>query len=142
MKFLQYNINNSKGAQDLLTHHMLELGVGLCAVSEPAFIPDTIQWFGSRDKRSAILWNPDFMASCRKEFIEFISLSLPHLLTCTSFRVTSLLIWMWMNLAFLENLSVAIRLINGSFIICGDFNAKSSLWGSATNNDRGYCLED
>lgn len=43
---------------------------------------------------------------------------------------------------FLENLSAAIRLIGGSFIVCGDFNAKSGAWGSAISNKRGHLLED
>lgn len=142
MKILQCNINNSKGALDLLTQHVIELGIGVCAVSEPAFIPDSGQWFGSKDRRSAILWNPDCKVICCKKFVSdkfvIVSFCNIHMISCYFSPNLDLDEF----IVFLEDMSAAIRMIGGSFIICGDFNAKSSLWGSATFNDRGYCLED
>lgn len=56
MKFLQCNLNTSKGAQDLLAQQLLEQQIDICAISEPNYVPISQHWYGSLDERSAILW--------------------------------------------------------------------------------------
>ncbi|XP_029177940.1 uncharacterized protein LOC114945803 [Nylanderia fulva] len=45
-------------------------------------------------------------------------------------------------LTFLDELSVAIRILGGRTLICGDFNAKSSQWGSRNTDRRGELVDE
>lgn len=58
MKIIQCNLNNCKGAQDLLGQHVMEVGIDFCLISEPAFKPNTRNYFTSLDGKAGILWNP------------------------------------------------------------------------------------
>lgn len=44
-------------------------------------------------------------------------------------------------LGFLEELSGVIRALDGKVILCEDYNAKSTLWGSPTTDTRGDAVE-
>lgn len=58
-KILQCNLNRSRSAQNILSQHMNEFGVGWCAVSEPAGLSGA--WFKSRDGLAAIYPNRKFL---------------------------------------------------------------------------------
>ncbi|XP_029177649.1 uncharacterized protein LOC114945560 [Nylanderia fulva] len=45
-------------------------------------------------------------------------------------------------LTFLDELSVAIRILGGRTLICGDFNAKSSQWGSRNTDRRDELVDE
>lgn len=53
-RILQYNVNHSWAAQDILGQNMIEARAGLCAIAEPVKVPKSIYWFGSGDERAAI----------------------------------------------------------------------------------------
>lgn len=38
---------------------------------------------------------------------------------------------------FLDELGDVVRRISNRIVICGDFNSKSTLWGSLKTNERG-----
>ncbi|KMQ81570.1 reverse transcriptase [Lasius niger] len=44
-------------------------------------------------------------------------------------------------LEFLEELSGTVRALGGKIILCGDFNSKSTLWGSPITDARGDEVE-
>lgn len=53
-KFLQINLNKSRPAQDMLMQNILELNIDICAVSEPSWPGNPLEWFGSHDGNSLI----------------------------------------------------------------------------------------
>lgn len=53
---LQCNLARCWNAQHILAKHVEELGVGICAVSEPRHIPDSPYWYGSNNGLAAIFW--------------------------------------------------------------------------------------
>ncbi|KMQ92618.1 reverse transcriptase [Lasius niger] len=136
------NINHSWTAQDMLDQHMIELKVGLCVISEPIRIPNTVVWFGSDDGKAAIRWNPEILRSpctLAERGRHFVAIRCRDLYVVSCYVSPSLL--MADFLEFLEELSGAIRALDGKIIICGDFNSKSSHWGSPITDIRGDEVE-
>ncbi|KMQ90130.1 reverse transcriptase [Lasius niger] len=127
---------------DMLEQNMIELKVGLCVISEPIRIPNTVFWFGSDDGKAAIRWNPEILRSpCTlagrgRHFVA---------IRCRDFYVVSCYVSLSLPMAdfleFLEELSGAIRALDGKIILCGDFNSKSSHWGSPITDIRGDEVE-
>ncbi|KMQ89040.1 reverse transcriptase [Lasius niger] len=57
-------------------------------------------------------------------------------------RIPSTVFWFGTDFReFLEELSGAVRALSGKIILCGDFNSKSSHWGSPITNNRGDEVE-
>lgn len=135
---LQCNINHSWSAQDMLEQNMIDLKIGLCVISEPIRIPNTVFWFG----KAAINWNPEILrdpctlAGKGRHFVA---------IRCRDFCVVSCYVSPSLPMAdflgFLEELSGAIRALSGKIILCGDFNSKSSHWGSRVTDNRGDEVE-
>lgn len=55
IKFAQANVNMSRPSLDLLLHYARETETGILMVSEPNYVPDTDNWFASRDSKSGDL---------------------------------------------------------------------------------------
>lgn len=144
LKILQININHSWEAQDLFGQRAREIGVAICAISEPRRIPTSPYWFGSIDCKSAVFWLPEnAVGVCKliyrgKNFV-LVKISNLFIYSCyispnsrqDDFR------------SFLIELGDCFYrygLVNN--VLCGDFNAKSYLWGSGAVNFRGVLLEE
>lgn len=139
-KVLQCNVNHSWAAQDLIEQSMIEVGAGVCVIAEPIRIPSSGHWVGSGDGRAAIKWIPETLQrSC------FLVKKGQHSVTvrCGDVYLTSCYVSPNINIyrfqEFLEELSVSLRDLVGKQIVCGDFNAKSALWGSPITDTRGVC---
>lgn len=143
MKLLQCNLNDSRGAQDLMSQQLIELNIGICAVSEPAYIPESQFWCSSWDKRSAIVWCPDRLSlQCRGVLKE------NKLIAVTVGEISIISCYVSPNTvrgefsAFLGELKDAVRKLGDQVIICGDFNSKSVMWGARLTDNRGSLVED
>lgn len=144
VRFLQANINHSWPAHHLLAQQRLEKGIGICVISEPVRIPDSGLWMASRDRRAAVTWDPDrtthpchlavrgqnFVAARFKDIYIVSCYVSPNAGACDL-------------LAFLDELGDALQDFGRRrVIICGDFNCKSSAWGSSTTNRKGQILAE
>lgn len=135
---LQCNLARSWPAQQLLGQHIFELDIAICAVSEPRTIPENPFWFGSQNQLAAIHWREtkevrtcslvyraqDFVVVRHGSINVIASYISPN---CDNEEF----------LTFLDNLGVALRILGGRTLICGDFNSKYSQWGSPHTNRRG-----
>ncbi|KMQ88002.1 reverse transcriptase [Lasius niger] len=121
---------------------MSELGVGICAIAEPVRIPASATWFGSDNGMAAIRWNPDVLPwPCVpvKKGLQFAAVRCGDVHVVSCYASPSLSVRGFLD--FLEALSTVILDLGGRVILCGDFNAWSTLWGSSFTNTRGEEME-
>src|SRR5580765_385998 len=128
---IQCNLNRSRRAQDLLMQQVLEMRVGLCAISEPSYIPKTSGWMYSDNSLAAIYWNGDVLGhACRlvRRGMNFVAARVEnvHVLSCYISPNVSIGEYE----VFLDDLTECIRTLPGNILVCGDFNAWYLLWGS------------
>lgn len=143
VKLLQCNLLNSWRTQDLFEQNVIELSAGVCAVSEPRHIPDSPFWFSSTNRLAAIFWRTEGVPqACTlvKRAQDFVAVK------CGDIKIVSCYISPNASrgnfLSFLDNLGELVRSSGGRTIICGDFNSKSTLWGSPATNPRGKSVEE
>lgn len=142
MKVIQCNLARCWDAQHLLSKQMQELEIGVCVISEPRTIPCSPFWMGSQNGLAAIVWDNTKINMCR------------HLETqrdyvvaeCGGIRVISCYISPNIDrsevLECLDRLSDTIRGLDGRVMICGDMNAKSTLWNCTYTCSRGKLIEE
>jgi hypothetical protein len=140
--FLQINLNCCKAANALALQQAVESNVAFLIVSEPC--PTRVStWFYDALGKAAI-------ACLRGHPVDVIGPSEPGFIWIQtgSLRIYSCY-WsprpdpnLAQYLAFLKNLEHSIRSHSGDSIICGDFNAHHSAWGSHTNDRKGDALLD
>lgn len=138
---LQCNLNHCWAAQDLLEQHILDLQVGLCVVAEP--IPESIHWFRSEDSRAAIRWSPEVLS----DICTLVKKGQHYVIVkCRDFLILSCYIPPNVSLEvfsdFLDEISEALEDLDNRIILCGDFNSKSTLWGSPVTDTRGEHVEE
>ncbi|XP_072751966.1 uncharacterized protein [Anoplolepis gracilipes] len=143
MRLLQCNINVNRGAQDLLNQHLMELRIGLCAVSKPAYIPDLPDWYSSVDRRSAIVFCSGGSRSyCRLAVRKdkFVAVMMGDIAVVSCYMSPNTTRDEF--IAFLSELKDAVRALGDRVLVCGDFNAKSAMWGARLTDRRGHLVED
>lgn len=143
---IQINLNHARQAQELLHQTMAELGAGLAFIAEPYSVPQNHpHWHGSTDGTAACLWRctGEDAASCT--LLEagegYVAVKWGD--------ITAISVYLSPNLRraeFEARLDAVGRCLNAyspaPCIVAGDFNAKSSLWGSTRSNLRGNILEE
>ncbi|KMQ92649.1 reverse transcriptase [Lasius niger] len=122
---------------------MIDRNIGICAVAEPRRVPDSSLWFASKNGRAAWLYRQDGLKKrcsliARGDNSVTIKYGDLYLISC----YISPNISVNRYLKALEELENTIRTLGRRVIICGDFNAKSPLWGSRALHNRGSYLED
>ncbi|XP_070171424.1 uncharacterized protein, partial [Polyergus mexicanus] len=142
---LQANLNHARRAQDLFLHSLAERGFGLGIAAEPYRVPRTSPcWIGDRTGSVAITWRHD-----------------PTLPPCTPVEAgEGVVVVRWGPVsvlgvyispsvglarfeAFLDGVSACFRRqMPRPTIVAGDFNAKSTRWGSRYTDARGEALQD
>lgn len=139
-KLIQVNLNRSWRALDLLKQYAIEADVGLMLISEPPRrLIDSATCFTSKDRQAAVIWRPEGTAGkfCRLEnsgagFV-VVSLDRNYYISCyISPNVNN-----YIFSAFLDDIYDTVKGTNGSFLIGGDFNARSVLWESSITDRRG-----
>ncbi|XP_029668594.1 uncharacterized protein LOC115238694 [Formica exsecta] len=142
---LQANLNHACRAQDLFLHGLAERGFGLGVAAEPYQVPEASPcWTGDRTGSVAITWRND-----------------PTLPPCTPVEAgagVAVVRWGPISVlgcyispnvglaqyeAFLDGVSACFRRqMPRPIIVAGDFNAKSTRWGSRFTDARGEALQD
>lgn len=138
LRCVQANLNHSWTAFDLLKQHIAESEIRLSIISEPPTnIEASNRWFLSHDKLAAIIWNPDNSIGnyCRlKSAVGFVLIKYGKLYVISCYISPNVTIKIFEDI--LENINNCVRALPDPFIIGGDFNAYSVLWGSSVTNRR------
>lgn len=142
IKVLQVNLNRSQRSHDLLEARCRENQTDISLISEPRCVPDNLRWYGSNNRLAAIYWNPRRVGSCvlkmAREFyviaeckgLYFTSIYCSPSGTMETFKRT------------LRQLKQDLSDLKAkSFVIGGDFNARSTTWGDTCVNTRGAYLD-
>lgn len=143
---LQANLNHARGAQDLLVHTIAERGVGLAIAAEPYRVPQHPNWVGDTLGSVAIISGRSPSSPGPPALLE---------------RGVGYVAAEWAGIAavavyappgrplvdfgdFLDSLAGAVRrcLFARPTIVLGDFNAKSTAWGSPRTDARGAAVLD
>lgn len=143
-RILQANVNRSWTAYDLLKQHMIELNVGLAVISEPPRgLPVNNTCFLSLNNLAAIIWRPEGTGNihCRSVYNgrDFVVVRLGDILIVASYISPNISVNSFSKC--LNNLSVPVQMSSIPQFICGDFNAKSTLWNCSDTNRRGELTE-
>lgn len=144
VRFLQCNLNHCANAQDLLTQSMAQWSINVAMVSEPYIseLRTASNWIVDTEGLAAVILDGDQMA-----------LAGPHLKGrgCVAVRVSENLVVISAyfspnkTLAEFERFLVEIgSLVDWArpheVIVAGDFNAKSTAWGTLDDRGRGQAL--
>ncbi|XP_071579734.1 uncharacterized protein [Temnothorax nylanderi] len=141
--FIQINLNKSREALDLLIHHANELRAVVCAVSEPARMPGSQQWFRSRNGLAIYI-------NSRIAIYPAILFAQGHntvIICYGNIYVASCYVSPNIDYDgysdFLEKLTAMCSSVtSNNLIVCGDFNAHAHLWGSNLSDFKGDLLEN
>ncbi|XP_046742523.1 uncharacterized protein LOC124409151 [Diprion similis] len=144
-RFLQINLNRSRGAQDLLSQSVLEGGVDVCLITEPHTVPPAGSWLGSVDGLAAVHWRTDGhtngCALLRRGRGYVV-------VRCGDIVLVSVYISPNVSLdeysAYLDDLTSAIQSTGANgrgVVVGGDFNGRSRMWDPSGVNQRGELLE-
>lgn len=143
IRFLQTNGNHCRAAYDLLYQYVREMEIGICCVAEPWDIREDPCWFGSWNGLAAIYWNPDVLKeTCFRVHVarDFVIIRCGRLYVASVYISPSVSTETFVEIT--DELGEQLRNVEGEVIVCGDFNAKSRLWGSVVVNRCGNLLED
>lgn len=144
IKITQINLNHSWAALDLLRQHMAENNVTLAIVSEPPKgIKAGNECFVSEDGSAAVVWKSDSSEwACRLVDIGigFVVVSVEDVQVVSCYFSPNV-----SRNDFTKALDILNRRVKAlakPYIICGDFNAHASMWGSRDTNRRGELVSD
>lgn len=104
---------------------------------------DGPHWFSSLNKLAAVYWRPQkvnnavILASRGRHYVA-VKFKEFSIVACYISPNSS----RFEFLEFLDETGDAVRTIGSRIIVAGDFNSKSTLWGSRRTDDRGAALED
>lgn len=144
LRFLQGNLNHCAGAQDLFLQSMLEWSIDVAVAAEPYYVPTRNNWAGDTDGMVAIT------VSASQQGLPFVVKERGSGFVTVTWGEMALIGVYFSpnkNLAeleeFLDELGAAVgRAGSNKILILGDFNAKSTAWGSPRTDVRGEEVED
>ena len=141
---LQTNLNHCAGAQELLMQSMAEWSIELAVIAEPYKVPDCPNWISNEEKSVAIARgeqenSPPVRALERAQ--DFIAAKWGKLVVIGVYAPPSLTLEDFERLMDSLRDTVA-RYLPQQMLIMGDFNAKSTQWGSTKINAKGRAMED
>lgn len=147
-RIIQINVNHSARAQDLLIQTMAEWDIDLGIIAEPYLVPlHRDNWAGDNSGSMAIVTRKSGHKSQPCPFtVEskgdgFIVTKWDELVIVGVYFSPNKNLAMFER--FLDRIETAIRrFLFGSVIIAGDWNAKSTVWGSPITDSRGEILTD
>lgn len=144
LKFLQANINHSARAQDLLIQSMAEWLISIAVISEPYFVSPSLNWIADEDELVAIVsrsadGSPPFTNIVKGR--GYVAGLLGGIVVVGAYFSPNRV------LAEFETFLVEMGALVGrshpnSVLVLGDFNAKSTAWGSPATDVRGEVLEE
>lgn len=143
-RFIQANLNHSSAAQDLLVQTMNEWLIQVAIIAEPYRIPPRDNWVGDLTGTAAIVCLPTLGAPPLKPVKKgcgYVAARWGQLVVIGVYFSPN------KGLAEFEALLADLGAFVGQTLPCailvaGDFNAKSSAWGSSVTDVRGRALQD
>lgn len=144
IKLVQINLNCSWEAFDLLRQHMMEFNVGFAIISEPPHrLVGNSTCFMSTDGLAAVLWRPESSGDWKCRLIDrgegFVAVRVGEICMISCYVSPNVRISAFTR--FLNSLSNAHTAMICPSLVCGDFNAHSTLWGSPETDRRGELVE-
>lgn len=141
---MQGNLNHCAGAQDLLLQSMLDWSVDVAVVAEPYFVSSQPNWAGDLEDSVAIIVSTgpaSLPLSIKDRGAGLVSAAWGDIMIIgVYFSPNKPLVEFE---AFLDRLGAIVRrTAPGNVIVLGDFNAKSTAWGSPVTDERGEAVED
>lgn len=138
LKVLQANINHCTTAQDMLMQYRAEWGANIAVVSEPYWVPDGRQdWVADQKGLVVIIVSGGLQLEMKARGDGFVVAKCGEILLAGVYcppppngTVTSLE-------ACLDRLGIILQRLTLPTLVCGDFNAKSTAWGSPATDVRG-----
>lgn len=88
-------------------------------------------------------WNPDVLkgvCTVAHKARDFVVVRFKNLFIVSVYILPNVRNYRFLEL--LDSLGDFLCFVQGEIIVCGDFNAKSVLWGCSANNNRGDYLEN
>ncbi|XP_041978640.1 uncharacterized protein LOC121732753 [Aricia agestis] len=143
LSFLQANVNHSAAAQDLFLQTVAEWSVDVAVVSEPYYVPSQPHWAGDDEGSVAVVVRP----GAGPPLIPRMRGPGYVVAAWGEYAVVGIYFSPNRNLAALEQFLDALgplirRLAPLPVIVAGDFNAKSSAWGSPVTDPKGREVEE
>jgi hypothetical protein len=147
IRILQGNLNHSSGAQNVFAQSLLEWSIDIAVMAEPYFVPSSppnpywasdslglVVVVSSSQGKAApptILERGAGFVSALWEGMVYIGVYFSPSKTISEFE------------SFLDQLTIAVRRASQHpLIVLGDFNAKSTAWGSRCTDMRGRAVEE
>ncbi|XP_026727799.1 uncharacterized protein LOC113493949 [Trichoplusia ni] len=138
---LQANINHSARAQDLLMQSMAEWLINIAIVAEPYYVPPRDNWAGDEEGLVALISSGSPPMENKSRGRGFVASHVGDLLVVGVYFSPN------RQLAEFEEFLGRLGTFVGSnrsrpVVIAGDFNAKSTAWGSPVTSARGRLVEE
>lgn len=136
---MQANINHCARAQDLLAQTMAEWQIKVAVVSEPYFIPNRDDWVSNLEKTVAVVTSIGTTVESTTKGRDFV------LAIVQGIAVFGVYFSPNRSLADFEQMltelgALVVQVSPAPVLVAGDFNAKSTAWGSPVRNVRGDAL--
>lgn len=120
-----------------------ERKIAVAILSEPSNVKETCNWWFSRSREAAILCNRYIVKKCIlvEKAENFVMAEVGNLLVISFYYSPNQDIKGFKK-ALKELVQTIDKYKHRGVLICGDFNARSRLWGDRYNNRRGKLLAD
>lgn len=137
-KIVQINLNHCWGAHDILQQFMKEEKVDIAMVTEPVHIPDR-NWICSKNKGAAIHWSTNVKLRIKEIFKgeEFVATEVKDMVLISCYISPKASVKEFVEVLRRIDSNVKMLDFGKQVIMCGDFNAYSTLWGSKLTNGKG-----
>lgn len=143
LRFIQGNLNHCAQAQDLLVQTIAQWSIDVGIVAEPYRVPARNDWVGDVNESVALVFGPKItppLCGNTTRGHGFVVAKMGALTVVgVYFSPNRPLVDFE---AFLLRLTAFISAATGPVIVAGDFNAKSTLWGSPATDARGRAMAD
>jgi len=144
IRCLQINVGVCRVAQDLALATAANMGINVVVFSEPYCCDSEADgWFTDIDARAAILvFNPRLQIQeiGQKDNTGFRWVKVEDITVYACYWSPNTAYTLFID--FLDRLEGSIRRQEGTVIVAGDFNAKSTAWGDYTDEPKGRALVD
>ncbi|KAJ0183263.1 hypothetical protein K1T71_001239 [Dendrolimus kikuchii] len=144
IRLLQTNLNHCAGAQDLLFQVLAQWNIHVAVVAEPYRVPDRDEWVGDLSGTVALVSRSAAGSPSLANIMRGRGYAAATIGECVVvgvyFSPNRALAEFEAFLAELGTLTA--RILPHPIMVLGDFNAKSSAWGSRVTDARGEALEE
>lgn len=141
LRMLLTNLQTSRETQDLFFKNMADWRIDVAMVTEPNNVPGSSVWFGDELSKVAVVLNASWNVSCVRVCSGrgYCAVKCEDVLMVAGYLSPNSTRLETMD--YVNELERVIRDNAGAqVLLLGDFNARSVMWGCATENDRRFQL--